>query len=450
MEILISLLTIIAVGYYIMKGYSATGILMTAGMFLLLVSVILGHQIIQTDNTTGSVYLDVLEYVKNLLQNRGGGLGMLIMVLCGFAAYMSHIGANDMVVKLASHPLQYIKSPYLLMIIAYFLTCLMSFAVNSATGLGVLLMATIYPIMVNMGISRGAAAAICASPAAIILSPTSGDVVLAAEVAKIPLTTFAFSYTLPISIIAILSIAISHFFWQKYLDKREGFVPEPITMEIKEINIKVPLFYAILPFMPIIGVLIFNGKIAPKLDIVTIIVLCLVITATLEFIRCFDAKKMYEDLTFAYKGMADAFSSVVILLVAAGTFAQGLSTIGFINTLINSVQTLGSGHMIMMIMLALITALAAIVTGSGNAPFYAFIELIPRLATNMNINPAYLTIPMLQASNLGRSLSPVSGVVVAVSGMAKISPFDLMKRMSVPMITGFLTVIISTQILITP
>ena len=46
-------------------------------------------------------------------------------------------------------------------------------AVSSATGLGVLLMATLFPVMVNVGISRGAAAAICASPAAIILSPTS-------------------------------------------------------------------------------------------------------------------------------------------------------------------------------------------------------------------------------------------------------------------------------------
>ncbi len=50
------------------------------------------------------------------------------------------------------------------MIAAYFVACLMSLAVSSATGLGVLLMATLFPVMVNVGISRGAAAAICASP----------------------------------------------------------------------------------------------------------------------------------------------------------------------------------------------------------------------------------------------------------------------------------------------
>ncbi len=71
-----------------------------------------------------------------------------------------------------------------------------------------------------------------------------------------------------------------------------------------------------------------------------------------------------------------------------------------------------------MLVLVILTMLAAMTTGSGNAPFYAFVEMIPKLAHSSGINPAYLSIPMLQASNLGRTISPVSGVVVAVAGMA--------------------------------
>ena len=87
-------------------------------------------------------------------------------------------------------------------------------------------------------------------------------------------------------------------------------------------------------------------------------------------------------------------------------------------------------------------------TGSGNAPFYAFVEMIPKLAHESAINPAYLSIPMLQASNLGRTISPVSGVVVAVAGMAKISPFEVVKRTSLPVIIGLIAVIIATEILV--
>lgn len=448
MDLIIGLIAIVLVAYYIVKGYSATGVLMFGGLVLLFISVLMGHSILPEGvKSTGSTYFDILEYVKYLLGNRGGGLGLMIMVLCGFSVYMTHLGANDVVVKLVSKPLKNIRSPYILMVFAYFLACLMSFAVSSATGLGVLLMATLFPVMVNVGISRGAAAAICASPISIILSPTSGDVVLSAEISKIPLGEFAFGTALPVSIFAILGIAVAHFFWQRYLDKKEGVQVE--RMNADEIKTTAPNYYAILPLLPIIGVLIFNGKWGlPNLHIVTVMVLCFIITAVVDFLRSFNAKQTFDNLVVAYRGMADAFAGVVMLLVAAGVFAQSLSTIGFITNLIDSAQSFGGSAFFMMLVLAVITILATMATGSGNAAFYAFAELIPKLATQMGLNPAFLTIPMLQASNLGRGLSPVSGVVVAVSGMGKISPFEIVKRMSVPMLVGFICVIIGTEIFV--
>jgi DcuC family C4-dicarboxylate transporter len=259
MELLIGALVAVLVGRYIIKGYSATGVLMVGGLVLLTVSAFMGKNLLPASATsTGWRATDIFEYVKILLMSRGGDLGMMIMMLCGFAAYMTHIGANDVVVKLASRPLQMINSPYLLMIAAYFVACLMSLAVSSATGLGVLLMATLFPLMVNVGISRGAAAAICASPAAIILSPTSGDVVLAAKAAEMPLVDFAFKTTLPISIAAIICMAIAHFFWQRYLDRKAN--EQHHIMDVSEITTNAPGFYAILPFTPILGVLVFDGK----------------------------------------------------------------------------------------------------------------------------------------------------------------------------------------------
>ncbi|MDU2561937.1 MAG: anaerobic C4-dicarboxylate transporter DcuC [Haemophilus parainfluenzae] len=448
MDLIIGLIAIVLVAYYIVKGYSATGVLMFGGLVLLFISVLMGHSILPEGvKSTSSTYFDILEYVKYLLGNRGGGLGLMIMVLCGFSVYMTHLGANDVVVKLVSKPLKNIRSPYILMVFAYFLACLMSFAVASATGLGVLLMATLFPVMVNVGISRGAAAAICASPISIILSPTSGDVVLSAEISKIPLGEFAFGTALPVSIFAILGIAVAHFFWQRYLDKKEGVQVERLNAD--EIKTTAPNYYAILPLLPIIGVLLFDGKWGlPNLHIVTVMVLCFIITAVVDFLRSFNAKQTFDNLVVAYRGMADAFAGVVMLLVAAGVFAQSLSTIGFITNLIDSAQSFGGSAFFMMLVLAVITILATMATGSGNAAFYAFAELIPKLATQMGVNPAFLTIPMLQASNLGRGLSPVSGVVVAVSGMGKISPFEIVKRMSVPMLVGFICVIIGTEIFV--
>ncbi len=447
LELFIGAVVTAGVARYIIKGYSATGVLFVGGLSLLIISALMGHAILPASaQTTGHFTTDIPEYVKILLMSRGGDLGMMIMMLCGFAAYMTHVGANDMVVKLASKPLQYINSPYLLMVMAYFLACLMSLAVSSAAGLGVLLMATLFPVMVNVGISRGAAAAICASPAAIILAPTSGDVVLAAQVADMPLVDFAFKTTLPISIAAIICMGITHFFWQRWLDKKEHVSHE--MLDVSEIQTTAPAFYAIMPFSPIIGVLIFDGKWGPQLHIITILVICFLLMAVMEFLRGFNTRKVFDGLEVAYRGMADAFVNVVMLLVAAGVFAQGLSTVGFIQSLISIATSFGSASIILMLVLVVLTMLAAMTTGSGNAPFYAFAELIPKLAAQSGVNPGYLVIPMLQASNLGRTISPVSGVVVAVAGMAKISPFEVVKRTSVPVIVGLVVVILATEVLL--
>ena len=88
--------------------------------------------------------------------------------------------------------------------------------------------------------------------------------------------------------------------------------------------------------------------------------------------------------------MAEGFSAVVVLLVAAGIFAHGLESIGFVKALIESAQSTGAAANVVMLALVIITLIVAIAAGSGNAAFFAFVELAPKLAGQMGINPAYL------------------------------------------------------------
>ena len=46
------------------------------------------------------------------------------------------------------------------------------------------------------------------------------------------------------------------------------------------------------------------------------------------------------------------------------------------------------------------------------------------------------------AGQLGRTMSPVAGVVILLAGMAQVSPIDLVKRTAVPMITAWLVLVI--------
>ena len=457
-SLIIGALAIFIVGFAIIKGYNAKGVLFTVGLAVMALATLLGKPIME--DGSGLLLNDLSTYVYDLFAHRGGGLGLIIMILIGFSAYMSHVGANNVVIRVLSKPLHKIKSPYLLLVGGYILGSMMSFAINSATALGVFLMATLFPIMTRMGISVPSAAAICATTTIVNLSPTSADVVLAAEKSGAELIPFSFLTIVPMSLIAIVVVAITHFFWQRYCDRKEGLLGQDGQAHAESATIhaddetNAPTYYFILPFMPIVLIILFNGNLTlfgytlPELTLGPIVVMTILITAILEFLRSFDAEKVYAGLEVCYEGMAEAFSTVVVLLVAAGVFAQSLTTIGFTNALIESVQRFGSAGFIMMIALVLITLLVTIAAGSGNAAFFAFVELAPHLATQLGINPAYLIAPMMQVSNTGRSLTPVSGVMVAVSGAAKISPLLLVKRTSVPLLAAVAVIILYTMLFI--
>ena len=140
LSILIGVLALIAAGGFIIKGYNAKGLLFTIGIALLVVALALGNDIVKTPS--GHPVADVSNSIYALFEKRGGGLGMIIMILIGFSAYMSHVGANDVVIRVLYKPLRHVRSPYVLMIGGFILAGLMSFAIHSATALGVFLMAT--------------------------------------------------------------------------------------------------------------------------------------------------------------------------------------------------------------------------------------------------------------------------------------------------------------------
>ncbi|KAE9532494.1 anaerobic C4-dicarboxylate transporter DcuC [Ursidibacter arcticus] len=449
-SLIIGALALIALGWLIIKGYNAKGVLFGMGILLLVIAFFMGKPIIKAPS--GNLISDLNNYIYGLFESRGGNLGMIIMALIGFSAYMSHIGANDVIIRVLYKPLRYIRSPYLLMIGGYLIGSMMAFAIHSATALGVFLMATLFPIMTRLGISAPSAAAVCATTAILNLSPTAADIILAAEKANAELIGFSFGVILPMSLVAMVFVAVAHFFWQRFCDKQEGLIAQTsnqtINVENLNLNTNAPLFYFVLPFLPIIGLFIFNGEIAAKISLGGLIILTIILSAIIEFFRTFSAAKVYEGLEVCYKGMAEAFSAVVVLLVAAGIFAHSLSSIGFIEALIDSVQNVGNAATLMMFALVIITLLVAIASGSGNAAFFAFVEIAPKLAAQMGINPIYLIAPMMQVSNIGRAMSPVSGVTVAVAGAANLSPLLLAKRISVPSLVGVAVIVIYTMVLI--
>ena len=109
---------------------------------------------------------------------------------------------------------------------------------------------------------------------------------------------------------------------------------------------------------------------------------------------------------------------------------------GLIDMISNSLQGVQSADTGLMFAFSGITALITFISGSGNAVFYSFIELIPQIADKAGIDPIMVALPMQCTSNLIRAVSPVAAVVIIVSATIRENPLNIVKRTAVPLLVG--------------
>ena len=160
--ILIGCLTLVVVGWAIVKGKYAPLVLFASGAFMLACAVFFdtGTFMPKKALPTGNDYLNIIEFIRYMFSNRLAGLGFLIMTMVGFASYMTHIGANDAFVNIAIKPLSIIRNPYILIFVAFMLGKAVSMVITSAVGLGVLCLALMGPALAALGINKKAIGAV--------------------------------------------------------------------------------------------------------------------------------------------------------------------------------------------------------------------------------------------------------------------------------------------------
>ena len=438
LSLVVALLTTIVVAWLIIKRMKPQAVLFAGGIFLLAVAILMGYPVLDAKKSTGLSWFDIFKFIEDVFSNRAAGIGLMIMTVGGFAKYMDYIGASRSLVYIASKPLSMVKSPYVLLGISYIIGQLLNIVIPSAAGLCVLLMATMYPVLVNLGVSRLLAAAVVATTPCLDLGPASGSAVFAAKTAGLDVADYFVAEQIPIAVVTMVTIAVSHYFVQRYFDRKEGLEPQKlqaVSAHESETENLPPKIYALLPMIPIIFVLVFSklGISSIKMSVVTAMIISIFIAMILEVIRTRRPMEVCKNIQVFFDGMGHLFATVVTLIVAGETFAHGLTKIGDIDMIIKGAQGSGFGAIGVTLIMTLIVAIAAVIMGSGNAPFYSFGALVPDIAKGLSMMPAVMITPMQMASSIARSASPITAAVVAVAGVADVSPVDLVKRTAIPM-----------------
>ncbi len=446
--ILIGCVTLIVVGWAILKGKYAPMVLFTSGVFMLLCAVYFdtGSFMPKKALPTGNDYLNVIEFIRYMFSSRLAGLGLLIMTMVGFASYMTHIGANDAFVNIAIKPLSLIKNPYILVFVAFMLGKAVSMVITSAVGLGVLCLALMGPALAALGLNKKAIGAVFVTSGALSMVLLGGSTAASAKACELTILDYVFLFKIPAALPAVLAMGIAHVFWQRYLDRKEGWkcedhIGETLVFEedVKRPSTAAPKIYALLPFLPMVLVVVFSQYCisSVRLDISALMFLCIVIGMLFETVRWRgNFEKIAAGLKVFLQAMGKSMAGVVSLVIAAGVFAEGFKALGMLDAIVGLANDAGAGALGMSILFVVITTLVTIIAGSNGASFYPLVEMVPKIAKDRGVNPVTLVLPMHQASTIARPLSPVAGVVIAIAAMLKMNPLELVNRASVPCVVG--------------
>ena len=375
--------------------------------------------------------------------------GALIISICssmGFAACVTMTKCDLHLVSLLTKPLN--KLGIFLLPCCMIVTGIASLAIGSLAGLCAAIGPTLVALMIRAGFRPAmAAAVVISSTLPNYWSPGSTDNILVAKLAGIPvmdMVNYIAPTVLMLTILSIVYVLIVCVIFRDY--KKGGFVSEMASPD-GEVQAKLPdlparpnLLKAAAPLLPVVMLFIVSLWMPDvHMSVATAMLLGLIYTM---IVTREDPAKMSKKF---FEGMGTGYGNILGLIIAAGVFAAGLRSCGVVDLFIeflknsSSVAKLGASFG---------PYLLGVITGSGNAAFFAFAPLLPQAAGSVMWQTAVMAVPVQLASGIARSMSPISGVTMAVSGLADLSPFEVVRRTLPVMALGLTSSFVLSLILL--
>ena len=202
----LALLVVVLTGVGIVKKLQVNILLLFAGLALNLIAILggLDNLMPKGARSTGFIGFDLFALLSALSRNQAATTGFIILVAGGFAAYMDQIGATDKLVSVCMRPLQKCHAnPFLILGAVFVMGNLLGLVVTSAAGMAMLLAVSVYPLLIGIGVSGVAAAAVIGSEAIGYSSARAGTQSTASSSAR----TRDRVFFIAVSLQTVLSIA---------------------------------------------------------------------------------------------------------------------------------------------------------------------------------------------------------------------------------------------------
>ena len=242
---LISIQFIALTAYWLVKKYHAQAVLLFSGLTMLTLALILGFDIPELKNATGLKEFDLFKVIQEIFSEKGAGVGLMIMTIGGFVAYMKQIKASDALVYVSMQPLSiFRKYPYLAASLVIPIGQLLFICTPSATGLGLLLVASIYPVLVSLGVSKLSAVSVISACTVFDMGPASANTARASELVGMNNVMYFIEHQMPLTIPMTILLMIMYYFSNRYYDKKDALKKQTEEVKQEDFKVDVPLIYA--------------------------------------------------------------------------------------------------------------------------------------------------------------------------------------------------------------
>ena len=355
--------------------------------------------------------------------------GSLIMAICssmGFAYIAAFTKCDRSLVHYLAAPIRGLG--VFLLPVCTAVTFLINIAIPSAAGCSAAVGSTLIPVMLRAGIKpAAAAAAVMGGTIGSYFSPGTSHNAFVANMAGMEVMDFI-AYHGPWSlacgafmVFGIMAVAI-------VLGDHKG--DKSAVAQVKETtdDFKPNAIKALLTLVPIVILVVGNVWVpAMKMGVAQAMVLGAVIMLVAAMV--IQRTNPQEFTKQFFNGLGKAYGDVMGIIIAAGVFAAGLQASGliasFVDLLKNSNEIARWGG-------SLGPWMMGVITGSGDAATMAFNEAVTPHAAEFGMQTHALGGLAFLTGALGRTSSPIAGAMVIVSGIAMVSPMEVVKRTALP------------------
>jgi DcuC family C4-dicarboxylate transporter len=398
-----AILVVIATIYALIKRYETRLVLLTAGFAMAIISL--------------QPMVAFKQFDKSMTNSS------LIIAICsalGFAAVISLTKCDVHLVSLLIKPLK--RLGVFLLPACMVVTSIISTAIPSMAGLSAAVGPTMIPILVRSGFKPAIAAAAvggCMMPA--YLNPGVSHNPFISKLASMDIMSFIGAHATTTVTMGLVSIAVITVTCFLYGDYKSGQAVADAAEDKTDNSIDRPnVFYAVAPLVPVV-LLVCASLWAPqlKMSVATAMLIGTVYALAVTRTNPEEATKKF------FAGMGNGYAKILGIIIAAGVFAAGLRAAGVIDVF---VQYLTHSNEIAKISGAFGPFLLAVLTGSGDAAAFAFNEAVTPHAPTFNMTIDGLGYLAMMAAGIGRQASPLAGGIILLSGIAGVSPVEVVKR----------------------